>query len=154
MWFQTKIHSSILNPHSINSQHSKNKNEGSSAPVWTPLPCRAEVLLLSARVLLVDFSTPLPRPLTSCPYAVAVEAGWNDEGSGGMMMVKPHRHQKQHGFLEVFQTMKTKNSPLEVVNYKLGGGFKDFLFSPYLGKIPILTNVFQMGWNHQPVNPY
>ena len=34
----------------------------------------------------------------------------------------------------------------------LGGGFKYFLFSsfhPYLGKIPILTNIFQMGWNHQ-----
>ena len=23
---------------------------------------------------------------------------------------------------------------------------------PYLGKIPILTNIFQMGWNHQLVN--
>ena len=23
-------------------------------------------------------------------------------------------------------------------------------FYPYLGKIPILTNIFQMGWNHQP----
>ena len=22
-------------------------------------------------------------------------------------------------------------------------------FHPYLGKIPILTNIFQMGWNHQ-----
>ena len=22
-------------------------------------------------------------------------------------------------------------------------------FQPYLGKIPILTNIFQMGWNHQ-----
>ncbi len=32
---------------------------------------------------------------------------------------------------------------------KLGGGFKDFLFHPYLGKIPNLTNIFQMGWNHQ-----
>ncbi len=28
---------------------------------------------------------------------------------------------------------------------------KYFLFSPRkLGKIPILTNIFQMGWNHQP----
>ena len=27
----------------------------------------------------------------------------------------------------------------------LGGGFKYFLFSPYLGKIPILTNIFQVG---------
>ena len=25
-----------------------------------------------------------------------------------------------------------------------------FYFNPYLGKIPILTNIFQMGWNHQP----
>ena len=33
---------------------------------------------------------------------------------------------------------------------QLGGGVKDFLFYPYLGKIPILTNIFQMGWNHQP----
>ena len=35
---------------------------------------------------------------------------------------------------------------------KLGGGFKHFYFHPYLGKIPILTNIFQMGWNHQLVN--
>ena len=26
-----------------------------------------------------------------------------------------------------------------------------FYFHPYLGKISILTNIFQMGWNHQPV---
>ena len=25
-----------------------------------------------------------------------------------------------------------------------------FYFHPYLGKIPILTNISQMGWNHQP----
>ena len=24
-----------------------------------------------------------------------------------------------------------------------------FIFIPYLGKVPILTNIFQMGWNHQ-----
>ena len=24
-------------------------------------------------------------------------------------------------------------------------------FHPYLGKIPILTNIFHLGWNHQPV---
>ena len=24
-----------------------------------------------------------------------------------------------------------------------------FIFHPYLGKIPILTNIFQWGWNHQ-----
>ncbi len=27
---------------------------------------------------------------------------------------------------------------------------KIFYFHPYLGKILILTNIFQMGWNHQP----
>ena len=26
-----------------------------------------------------------------------------------------------------------------------------FYFHPYLGRIPILTNIFQRGWNHQPV---
>ena len=25
-----------------------------------------------------------------------------------------------------------------------------FIFTPYLGKISNLTNIFQMGWNHQP----
>ena len=30
------------------------------------------------------------------------------------------------------------------------GGFKYFLFAPLFGKIPILTNMFQRGWNHQP----
>ena len=24
-----------------------------------------------------------------------------------------------------------------------------FYFHPYLGKIPILTHIFHMGWNHQ-----
>ena len=27
-----------------------------------------------------------------------------------------------------------------------------FYFHPYLGKIPMLTNIFQMGWNHQLEN--
>ncbi len=37
-------------------------------------------------------------------------------------------------------------------NQLLGGGFKYFLFSSRsLGKIPILTNIFQRGWNHQLV---
>ena len=38
-------------------------------------------------------------------------------------------------------------------NYKLCRGFKYF-FHPYLGKIPMLTNIVQMGWNHQLVNMY
>ena len=39
-----------------------------------------------------------------------------------------------------------------VAMFNLGGGFKYVVFSSLLGKIPILTNIFQMGWNHQPVN--
>ena len=36
--------------------------------------------------------------------------------------------------------------------WRLGGGNSNMLhFPPYLGTIPILTNIFQMGWfNHQP----
>ena len=38
---------------------------------------------------------------------------------------------------------------------QLGGGFIYFLlfsiFTPISGKIPILINIFQMGWNHQLV---
>ena len=35
----------------------------------------------------------------------------------------------------------------------MGGGYKVLFFNvhPYLGKIPNLTNLFQMGWNHQLV---
>ena len=43
----------------------------------------------------------------------------------------------------------------------LGGGFKFVFFHPYLGMISNLTNIFQMGWNHQletvrcfPTNPF
>ena len=34
------------------------------------------------------------------------------------------------------------------VSERLGGGFK-YCFHPYLGRRSNLTNVFQMGWNHQ-----
>ena len=41
------------------------------------------------------------------------------------------------------------NAPVEVealyIHPRLGGGFNFFYFHPYLGKIPILTNIFQMG---------
>ena len=33
----------------------------------------------------------------------------------------------------------------------LAGSFIFFDFHPYLGKIPMLANIFQLGWNHQPV---
>ena len=41
---------------------------------------------------------------------------------------------------------------VEDVNVYLGGGNSNmFYFHPYLGKISMLTNIFQMGWSHQPV---
>jgi len=38
-----------------------------------------------------------------------------------------------------------------LMHYDLAGGFNHFLFSPYLGKWSNLTNIFQMGRNHQLV---
>ena len=36
------------------------------------------------------------------------------------------------------------------ITKKIGWWFQRFFyFHPYLGKIPILTNIFQLGWNHQ-----
>ena len=34
-------------------------------------------------------------------------------------------------------------------NYLGGGNSNICYFQPYLGKIPILTNIFPRGWNHQ-----
>ena len=47
-----------------------------------------------------------------------------------------------------FYSGQMKRSSKTTILLYLGGGFKHFLFSP-LGKIPILTNIFQLGWNHQ-----
>ena len=50
----------------------------------------------------------------------------------------------------VLVSRKKDNALIYFVDF-LGGGFKLF-FHPYLGKIPVLTSIFQMGWfNHQPV---
>ena len=44
------------------------------------------------------------------------------------------------------------SNPQVCSRYILDGGNSNiFYVQPYLGKIPILTNIFQMGWNHQPV---
>ena len=53
-----------------------------------------------------------------------------------------------HGFIHPrWCRISSINSIAEI----LAGGFKYFFyFHPYLGKIPILTNIFQMRWNHQP----
>ena len=39
--------------------------------------------------------------------------------------------------------------PISMIHYWVVA-LKIFYLPPYLGKIPILTNIFQMGWNHQP----
>jgi len=50
-------------------------------------------------------------------------------------------------FLDVFMV---NNPGFAVAKTFLGGGSKYFCFHPYLGKIPILTNISQRGWfNHQ-----
>ena len=41
---------------------------------------------------------------------------------------------------------------LHFLETNLGGGFKYFYFHPYLGKWSNLTNIFQMGWDHQLAN--
>ena len=59
-------------------------------------------------------------------------------------------HQKFNA-LPLSKHMKNPKRKVVFAMQRLGGGFKYFLFSPYLGKIPTLTNIFHMGWfNHQP----
>ena len=44
------------------------------------------------------------------------------------------------------QLLKLK---IDTQNSHLGGGFKHFYFHPYLERWSNLTNIFQVGWNHQ-----
>ena len=63
-----------------------------------------------------------------------------------------HRFPLQSELLPLTQHRALRNLRAERSNEKenLGGGnSKIFDFHPYLGKIPILTHVFQTGWNHQ-----
>ena len=50
--------------------------------------------------------------------------------------------------------LQEDENTLELLKPDLGGGFKDFYVQHYLGKISNLTNIFQIGWNHQPVINY
>ena len=43
---------------------------------------------------------------------------------------------------------------IRMVSFRGGGNSNIFYFHPYLGKISILTNIFQMGWNHQLVTSF
>ncbi len=64
-------------------------------------------------------------------------------------MMDHHLQPYQNG-IEVF--FLAELAPQKTV-FQLGGGFKYFLFSSRsLGKIPILTNIFEMGWNRQLAN--
>ena len=55
---------------------------------------------------------------------------------------------------EVVLQQMLESLPQSLVTW-LGGGFKHFLFSPLPAEDePILTNVFQMGWNHKPVDAF
>ena len=50
-----------------------------------------------------------------------------------------------------FQDRKFQVPKMEVLNFILLVISNIFYFHPYLGKISSLTNIFRMGWNHQPV---
>ena len=48
--------------------------------------------------------------------------------------------------MEITKSLKIGTNGVGEVKDQLGGGFKHFFyFHPYLGKIPILTNIFQRG---------
>ena len=50
------------------------------------------------------------------------------------------------GFYSLFQAGKDRRVRMSFVESELGGGNSNiFYFHPHLGKIPILTNTFQMG---------
>ena len=56
------------------------------------------------------------------------------------------------GFFVIQAPIRKSKKDIVQWNIHLGGGFKYFVyFHPYLGKWSNLTNIFQMGWNHQPV---
>ena len=57
-----------------------------------------------------------------------------------VMTTRDQQHQP------IIQVTKVEHYELSRYHKSLGGGFKYLLFSPLsLGKIPILTNIFQMG---------
>ena len=50
-----------------------------------------------------------------------------------------------------FWPFKMMWSQMNIIKYSPSWWFQIcFMFIPYLGKISNLTNIFQMGWNHQP----
>ena len=66
------------------------------------------------------------------------------------------KHLETDRFGTIDSTWQLVGTPLiyhldSLIDHKfLGGGNSNvFYFHPYLGKIPILTNIYQLGWNHQ-----
>ena len=79
--------------------------------------------------------------------------------SHGLDIPDPHYHSRSsrcslRKLLEMHWYWVLKRGGLEwkrfflVTNASLGGGFNSFYFDPYLGKIPILTNI--LGWVKPP----
>ena len=69
--------------------------------------------------------------------------------SRGTNKVRPGEYQQK-----TLKQMNYSTPSLKLVlhnHHHLGGGFKYYFFHPYLGKWSNLTNIFQMGWNHQLV---
>ena len=94
----------------------------------------------------------------TCPCGnIPLQEGTRDWGAmnrglaGCCIDLLPSRCQMPLKMMTFYSCVDINDFPLDFQRVNQGGGFKDFLFHPYLGKIPILTNIFQMGWNHQVV---
>ena len=60
-----------------------------------------------------------------------------------MTWFSPEQNHWTKSLQNFWSSLRITSNPL------LGGGFKYVLFSSLFGKIPILTDIFQLGWNHQ-----
>ena len=101
---------------------------------WDKLPSSTGDRRISepSTVFLVPFGIPLPR--------------WQDECSSGESEALRPLDGRGSGV----RTFGKNRSLLKWTIYWLVVS-NMFYFHPYLGKIPILTNMFQMSWNHQQV---
>ncbi len=78
------------------------------------------------------------------PVVTSQHPGWGVNGSkSNLESTSPLTQPSRTSF---------KRLGIPLLSRKLGGGFKYFYFHPCLGKWSNLTNIFQMGWNHQLVD--
>ena len=65
----------------------------------------------------------------------------------------PNKNPRQNLEKHKGRTLKPSSQPgsfwTPLEKYYGGGNSNIFYFHPYLGKIPVFTNIFQMSWNHQ-----